>query len=161
MNTQDIIRKLRNAGLRATSQRIAVLQVLEQVHAHLDADAICQQAKLLDDSISLATVYRTLNRFKEVGLVQQRYLTRDHSREYYERADKEEHYHFHCRECGKVLELHTNRIAQAREELSAALGIQFTSACICFEGYCPECAAKARQTAEAAHLSGGVRAHSG
>ncbi len=153
MDTQDIATKLRDAGLRATPQRIAVLQVLEQAQAHLDADAICQQAKLLDDSISLATVYRTLNRFKEVGLVQQRYLTRDHTREYYERADKEEHYHFHCRECGRVMEVQTNRIAQARRELSDTLGLVFSSACICFEGYCPDCASRVQDVAESTGVS--------
>lgn len=135
-------RKLQDAGLRATSQRLAILQVLETATGHLDADAICQEAKKLDASVSLATVYRTLGRFKELGLVKQRYLTSDHNREYYERASKKEHYHFHCRECGKVLEIETERIRQAREELSAELGIRFTSACICFEGYCAECAAQ-------------------
>jgi len=142
MSASQIVQKLRDAGLRATPQRVAVLQVLENARDHLDADAICQQAKLLDDSISLATVYRALNRFKELGLVRQRYLSSDHSREYYERASKSEHYHFHCRGCGRVLEIQTERIQQAREELSAQLGIRFTSACICFEGYCAECAAR-------------------
>ena len=134
--------KLQDAGLRATSQRIAILQVIETAEEHLDADAICRKAKKLDASVSLATVYRTLARFKELGLVTQRYLSKDHTREYYERANKKEHYHFHCRNCGKVLEIETERIQQAREELSTALGIRFTSACICFEGYCAECAAQ-------------------
>jgi Fe2+ or Zn2+ uptake regulation protein len=134
--------KLQEAGLRATSQRIAILQVLETADEHLDADTIYAEAKKLDATISLATVYRTLARFKALGLVRQRYLSSSHNREYYERANKGEHYHFHCRSCGKVLEIETKRIKQLREELSAQLGIRFTSACICFEGYCAECAAQ-------------------
>ncbi|GAB4523413.1 MAG: hypothetical protein Fur0018_06200 [Anaerolineales bacterium] len=141
MNATPIIRRLQEAGLRATPQRVTVLQVLEQSREHLDADAIYQQARSLDDSISLATVYRTLAKFKALGLVKQRYLTSDHTREYYERTNKSEHYHFHCRNCGKVLEVETDRIRQARDELGEQLGIRFTSACICFEGYCAECAA--------------------
>ncbi len=137
----DITYRLHQAGLRATPQRMVVLQVLEQSSEHLDAEAIYERARQLDDSISLATVYRTLAKFKELGLVRQRYLTSDHTREYYERAGKGEHYHFHCRNCGKVLEIQTEHIQQARQELSAELGIRFTSACICFEGYCAECAA--------------------
>ncbi len=140
MPPTDIKKRLQQAGLRATSQRIAILEVLEQSEEHLDAEAIFQQARRRDPSLGLATVYRTLNRFKALGLVQQRYLRSDHSREYYERADKAEHYHFHCRGCGRIIELETARIRQAREELSARLGIRFTSACICFEGYCAQCA---------------------
>ena len=90
-------------------------------------------------------MYRTLNKLKEVGLVEQRYFARDHKREYYEISRKEEHYHFTCLGCGKVIEVHTPRIAQAREELAAALGLEFTHACICFEGYCPDCAARRRR----------------
>ena len=141
MNQTNLKARIRQAGLRATSQRVAILQVLEETQEHLDAEGIFQRARQIDPSIGLATVYRTLSRFKETGLVRQRYLSSDHNREYYERADKAEHYHFHCRACGQVIELETARIRQAREELSAQLGIRFTSACVCFEGYCADCAA--------------------
>ncbi len=139
MSTEEIKRRIQQAGLRATGQRIAILQVLEEAEEHLDAEAIFQRARQIDPSLGLATVYRTLARFKALGLVHQRYLSSDHSREFYERANKAEHYHFHCRGCGQVIELQTERIRQAREELSAQLGIRFTQACICFEGYCAEC----------------------
>ncbi len=140
-----IRRQLAEVGLRATPQRLLILAILENADEHMDAEMIYERARAQDARISLATVYRTLARLKEAGLVEQRYFARDHRREYYEAVSKGEHYHFTCLGCGKVIEVTTPRIAQARQELSEALGLEFTHACICFEGYCPECAAKRRQ----------------
>ncbi len=145
-----IRKQLAGMGLRATPQRLLVLAILEDAETHLDAEGIYEEARKRDPKISLATVYRTLSKLKEVGLVEQRYFARDHKREYYEMVGKGEHYHFTCLGCGKVLELYTPRIAQARRELSEALGLEFTHACICFEGFCPECAARRRENADAA-----------
>jgi len=130
------------AGLRATPQRLLVMEILEETDDHLDADAILKRARQKDPGVSLATVYRTLGKLKKAGLVDQRYLARDHRRGYYEPTSKEEHYHFTCLGCGKIIEVHTSRIAQAREELSRELGLEFARACTCFEGYCPECVAQ-------------------
>jgi Fe2+ or Zn2+ uptake regulation protein len=131
---------LHAAGRRLTPQRALVLSILQESDEHLDAEAIWQAARRHDDSINLATVYRTLTVLKEMGLVEQRYFARDHKREFYEAVGKREHYHFTCIGCGKVIEVETPRIRQARRELSEALGLRFVNACICFEGYCAECA---------------------
>ncbi len=138
----DVRQRLATGGLRVTPQRLLVLQVLEESDEHLDAEAIYARAQQRDPNVSLATVYRTLNKLKELGLVEQRYFARDHKREYYEVAGRREHYHFTCLGCGRVIEVHTARIQQAKAEISRELGLVFTHACICFEGYCAECAAK-------------------
>ncbi len=157
MSTENVRERVRQqlvqAGLRVTPQRLLVMEILEESDDHLDAEAIYERARDRDPKVSLATVYRTLAKLKEVGLVEQRYFARDHKREYYEASHKEEHYHFTCLGCGKVIEVHTPRIAQAQEELSAALGLVFTHACICFEGFCPECAARRRERSSKAGVS--------
>ncbi len=134
---------LHAAGRRMTPQRALVLSILQEADEHLDAEAIWQQARGRDASINLATVYRTLAVLKEMGLVEQRYFARDHKREFYEAVGKREHYHFTCLGCGRVIEVETPRIRQARRELSDSIGLRFVHACICFEGYCAECAAAA------------------
>ena len=134
--------RLRAEGLRVTPQRMLVLQILDEAEEHLDAETIYTRARERDPNVSLATVYRTLNKLKEMGLVEQRYFARDHKREYYEATGKKEHYHFTCLGCGQITEVHTPRIAQARRELAEKLGLVFTHACICFEGYCASCVAE-------------------
>ncbi len=133
---------LHSAGRRMTSQRALILSVLEDSEKHLDAEAIFALARKRQRSLNLATVYRTLAVLKEMGLVEQRYFARDHKREYFEAVGKREHYHFTCLGCGKVIEVETPRIRQARRELASALGLQFLHACVCFEGYCETCARK-------------------
>lgn len=127
-------------GVRITSQRLSVLQILEEAGEHLDAEAINTLARERGLRLSLATIYRTLNVLKELDLVEQRYFARDHKREYYEPADAPEHYHFTCLGCGRVVEVRTPRIRQAKEELSRESALVFTHTCVCFEGYCGDCA---------------------
>jgi Fe2+ or Zn2+ uptake regulation protein len=122
-----------------TPQRALVLDALETADDHLDAEGIWKRLREKDETINLATVYRTLAILKEMGLVDQRYFARDHKREVYEPINKPEHYHFTCVQCGNVLEFETQRILQARSELEENEGVNLTHVCICFEGYCASC----------------------
>lgn len=138
---EDLLERLRGKGLRATPQRVLLLEILDSGQ-HLDAEAVFQQARQRDPEISLATVYRTLERLEENGLVAQRYFGREHKREVYETSAKQEHYHFKCVSCGKLIEVQTRRIAQMRQELAQDLGLILQHACFCLEGLCKECAEK-------------------
>lgn len=140
---EDLIERLHDKGLRATPQRVLLLEILESGQ-HLDAEAVYQQAAQRNPDISLATVYRTLERLEESGLVAQRYFGRDHKREIYESSAKQEHYHFKCSSCGKLIEVQTRRIAQMRQELAQELGLVLTHACFCLEGLCKDCAEKGK-----------------
>jgi Fur family ferric uptake transcriptional regulator len=134
----DMRERLRDAGLRVTPQRMLVLEILEK-GSHLDARAIHRQAEGTRRDLSLATVYRTLAALTESGLVEQRYLDSDHSREYYEAVRGPEHYHMTCLDCGEVIEFETRRIRQVRSELEDARGWSIQRTCLCIEGYCPKC----------------------
>lgn len=132
--------KLRSSGRRMTPKRALVLEILERSDAHLDAERIWHLAKRRDQSLNLATVYRTLAVLKEMGLVEQRYFARAHKREMYETVRKPEHYHFTCLGCGQVIEFESARISQMRHELREERDLHPTHICVCFEGYCPACA---------------------
>lgn len=125
-------------GMRLTSQRRTILEVLSESEAHLDADAVYRQAKARDPNISLATVYRTLAALREIGLVQQRYLTGDDQRGYYEVADQQ-HYHFTCMRCGRVIEFDTPLMTQIQQKFAQEMGVQVVQARLHLEGYCATC----------------------
>ena len=131
---------LRATGHRVTSQRQLVLEVVESSSEHLDAEGIYHRAREKDPKISLATVYRTLNVLKHTGLIEQRYLARDHAREHYEPVGSPEHYHFTCLGCRKVIEFQSPHIRRMTTELRRELGVQVGHACVCLEGYCQDCA---------------------
>lgn len=133
-------KRLKASGLRITPQRLLVLQILEESRGHLDARTIHTRGRAHDPNLSLATVYRTLGTLKEMGLVESCCLARDHRQKYYEVTGKEEHYHFTCLGCGRIIEVHAPRVEQACREMAEELGLVLTRANVCFEGYCPACA---------------------
>ena len=145
MTTSDFLTQLHEKNLRVTPQRLLVLDILAGGE-HLDAESVYQQARQRDPSISLATVYRTLDILERSGLLQQRFFSREHKREYYESASKAEHYHFRCVRCHTVIEVQTRRLAQLRDELQSELGLVMRHACVCLEGLCAQCAAAAAPT---------------
>jgi Fe2+ or Zn2+ uptake regulation protein len=128
----------RRSGMRLTPQRRTILEVLDESEAHLDAEGVYNQAKTRDPNISLATVYRTLAALRELGLIQQRHLTPDDQRGYYEIADQQ-HYHFTCLQCGRVIEFNTPLMTQLQQELTVETGIKVIQARLYLEGYCAVC----------------------
>ncbi|MCO6452569.1 MAG: transcriptional repressor [Caldilineales bacterium] len=131
--------RLRNAGQRVTSQRILLLRLLDEANDHLDAEELYRRASKEMPDINLSTVYRNLSVLQEAGLVSQRYFARDHSREYFETATPEEHYHFTCLSCGAIVEFETPLISRVRNDLKTEHGVDIRHACICFEGVCAAC----------------------
>ncbi|MCL5992407.1 MAG: transcriptional repressor [Bacteroidetes bacterium] len=70
MNNKAQIRKtLANAGLKATVQRLVILEALTDNFSHPTAESIYRQIKKKYPSISLSTVYNTLEVFRQHGLV--------------------------------------------------------------------------------------------
>ena len=136
----DIRVQLRLHGLRATPQRVLVLRVLEEADENLDVESIWLRAKASDPAINLATVYRTLTTLKEVDLVSQRYFDREHKREVYSAVSQDERFFFTCRNCKAVITLRTPLLAQARRQWEHELGLVFSQGCMCFDGYCADCA---------------------
>ena len=91
---------LREAGMRMTSQRNLIINIIRQ--GHLNADEIYRRARQKDRRLSLSTVYRTLQVLKKLGLVEEIHL--DDYHHHYEVKPTTEHYHLVCLGCGKVVE---------------------------------------------------------
>ncbi len=95
----DIQTRFARHGLRYTRQRFAVYQALADTDSHPTADELYKNLALCDHSISLATVYNTLEAFCQHGLAQK--LATDGSSSRY---DATVHNHLHVRDerTGKV-----------------------------------------------------------
>ncbi len=127
----------REAGRRLTSQRRLILDVLRKSDEHLDAEAVHDQAKMRSPGLSLATVYRTLTLLKEMGLVEEHRLGEGHS--HYEAVQEEPHYHFTCRQCGKVIEFDAPLVTRITREFCQREGVEVTKAHLHLTGYCKHC----------------------
>jgi Fe2+ or Zn2+ uptake regulation protein len=130
-------RTFHEAGLRLTSQRRLILDVLRDSDEHLEADAVHERAKRHAPALSLATVYRTLALLKKMGLVEEHRLGEGHS--HYEAVQEQPHYHFTCQRCGKVIEFDTPLVAEVKRELFGRRGIHVTMAHLHLAGYCRDC----------------------
>ena len=135
---------LKATGMRATSQRALILDVMRQ--GHMDADEIYRQARVKLPRLSLSTVYRTLRMFKEIGLVEELHF--DEAHHHYEVKPRSEHHHLVCLGCGKVIEFVPDPALdkQWREEIKKKNSFDVTGVEIRMSGYCAACQQKRRES---------------
>jgi Fur family ferric uptake transcriptional regulator len=103
----------------------------------MSAKELYRRASRKNDSISLATVYRTLRLFKELGFVEERKLGQVYCS--YEIKESSDHQHLVCRSCGKVIEFKSPLLTQLVEELQREHGFSLTKIDLYMEGYCQQC----------------------
>lgn len=124
----------------ATPQRRLLLDILRHAKGHLDARELYQRAIGKDPRISLATVYRNLRLFKELGLVDEMHL--DEARCYYEIRRSTNHYHLVCKCCGRVTGSESPAVANLLDEVQRTSDFDVTRAVLYLEGYCRNCKGK-------------------
>lgn len=112
---------LKKAGLKVTSPRVAILQVLEESDArHLTAEDVYRELRESGQEIGLATVYRVLSQFETAGLVSRHHF--EESRSVFERSSDKHHDHMVCVETGAVMEFVSDEIEQIQKEIAASSG---------------------------------------
>ncbi len=100
---RDAASELKRAGLRATPQRIAILELLfRDKNLHPTVDTIYRELKERFPSLSTATVYSSLQTIKNAGLIQQLSIRRD--RLSYDPIPSP-HHHFYCEQCGRIFNI--------------------------------------------------------
>ena len=66
---EQVVETLRFKGHRLTPQRIIVLSIISAGDGHMGVDEVFRRAKEAYPYMDIATVYRTLHLFKELGVV--------------------------------------------------------------------------------------------
>jgi len=91
---RQIIECLRGAGLRPTRQRMALAKMLfEGEGRHVTAEVLHNESISNGVSVSLATVYNTLNQFTAAGLLRE--IVVDGERSYFDTTTTDHHHFFH------------------------------------------------------------------
>ena len=127
-------------GHPLTIQRRLLLNLLRDAGGHIDAKELYRRATSQDESISLATVYRGLHLFKDLGLVEERRLGQ--LRCCYEMKRSVGHQHLVCRSCGKIIEFENPLIEKLVAGIQREHDFDVTRAELCLEGYCRQCRQK-------------------
>jgi Fur family ferric uptake transcriptional regulator len=115
-----MISLLRNANVRITDQRIALLSVISEANDHPDVLELQKRAKKICPSISLATVYRTLLSLLESGVVHRNSFEGGGAR--YEMAREEHHDHIIDVDTGEVVEFNSDIIENLQFEIASKMG---------------------------------------
>lgn len=128
---------LKDHNLKVTPQRLSIFRMLRNTTVHPSAETI--YTNLHDDypTMSLATVYKTLDALVKYGLVQQLNVGEDSYR--YD-ADTSPHSHIKCITCHKVIDMyHAKSVEQLRHEVAELTHFDLSYEQLYFFGVCPEC----------------------
>jgi Fur family ferric uptake transcriptional regulator len=108
-----------------TSQRRIISRVLAETHDYPDADELHRRVAALNPSVSLATVYRTLRTFEQLGIVR-RHTFQD-GRARFEQAAVECSAHLIDLSDGRVIPVRSEELERLLAEVAQRLGYRIDS----------------------------------
>lgn len=109
LSFEAIKTKLSNFGLKATHQRLVVYDVLQKSTIHPSAEDIYKIVHLDNPSITLATVYNTLDSFVDAKLIS-RVLTEEGKSRY--DFNTHQHHHIYLSNTDEIIDYHDPELQQ-------------------------------------------------
>src|ERR1700760_4553225 len=141
LQRRDLLHELEAKGVRLTAQRRALVETIQRADSHLDAAALLSRARERDPHIDRATVYRTLELLKRLGLIDELDLMHlDGEKHYYEVKTQRDHLHLACFQCGKIEEFDSPTFQRLKREIAAENQFQIQAMRLEIGGLCSECA---------------------
>lgn len=136
----DYAALLKGNGLKATFQRMNILEVIEK-YGHMSVEDIYAEVTKVHPSLSLATIYKNIILMQENGILVEVPIAGKKSK--YELA-KTDHMHLICTGCGEVEDMHcmesTDRIFR---ELTAQEHFKLDRRQVNLYGLCEACQGRA------------------
>ncbi len=133
-STADLATQLRSHGLRVTAQREQVLAAVRRL-GHATPDEISDTVSGVD----VATVYRTLELFEQLGLVRHAHL--GHGAASYRPAE-DQHSHVVCHHCGRVVDADPSLVDALEAGLLDQAGFVLDRSHLTVFGTCRACTAE-------------------
>ena len=131
-----IIETLRKNGYKATTQRIAICRFALQSRGHPTAQRIYDEVRKVHPTVSLATVYKTLQILTEHGLVQELDLPESQAR-----FDSyvEPHVNLVCMQCGNIQDFNDKTAQEMVERVTTRAQFTRTGQRLDIYGVCKTC----------------------
>ena len=139
---QDLIRDFRQKGLKITPQRLLILELLKDNRTHPSAEDIHKQLVKTHPTISLATVYKTLETLTKLGKVKELNLRENRIR--YD-PDTQAHSHLICEKCNQIIDLHSDFVRDLRLPKAYRGNFVVTEKHVEFYGICQRCLKKRKK----------------
>ncbi len=131
----ELLQKLKDQGVVLTIQRMAVLECLLNECTHPTVEELHTALKNKFPTISLATVYNTLEMLKGAGVVSELHIGKEKRFD----TSNASHHHFYCRKCRNIFDIGVAcKFAEKKwvdnHKVESVQGI--------FYGVCSECLSK-------------------
>ncbi len=134
---QNAKKLFRNEGLKSTPQRMAVIHVLHSSEKYLSINEILDSVKEFLPKTGLATIYRTLEMFVELGLVTRVHFPDGcHS---YTISPKDHSHQMVCTKCDTVINFPDCPIEGLNETLMKQKGFKINNHFVQLFGECEDC----------------------
>lgn len=141
---QDVFKKmLKDKGLKVTSQRMLVLEIMAaHPGEHLTVEEIYDLVRFQYPEIGLATIYRTVSVLVELQLIDKVSLGDGYAR--YELgsaygSSRHHHHHAICQECKKVISFEDDLLDNLEKALCDRMGFTVVNHEVKLYGYCKTC----------------------
>ena len=139
---QDVLKHLREKGVRITETRKAVIDFIIQSHDHPSADMIYQALLPAFPNMSLATVYNNLKVLIDEGFVSELKVRND-TTTYYDFMGHQ-HLNVICEKCGRIADMDLD-LPDVQQEAADQTGYQITKSQMVVYGICPDCGARQQE----------------
>ncbi|AKL94472.1 peroxide-responsive repressor PerR [Clostridium aceticum] len=133
---ETLVKFLKDNNCKITPQRIAIYQAVKDSEDHPNAEAIYKKLAPAYPTISLATVYKSLELFAGLGLVQVINIGENSFR--YD-SNTTSHPHVVCNKCQKVEDLENEFFKHLSKRVESLTGYQIDNQHLCFYGVCDAC----------------------
>src|SRR5271155_639535 len=141
-----LLHEVEAKGVRVTAQRRALIETIQQADSHLDAATLLSRARQRDPNIDRATVYRTLDLLKRLGMIDELDLMHlNGEKHYYEVKTEKDHLHLACFECREIVEFASPMFEQLKREIAAKNEFEIKVIRLEAGGVCSACAAKKKK----------------
>ena len=118
--TETIEKKCILKGVKLTEQRKIIAQVMSDSNDHPDVDELYKRVSKIDSKISIATVYRTVKLFEEVGILAKHDFKGGKAR--YEELSEGHHDHLIDIKTGEIIEFVDEDIEKLQKKVAEKYG---------------------------------------
>jgi Fur family transcriptional regulator, ferric uptake regulator len=137
----DLLNQVEEQGIRLTAQRRALIETIQEATSHLDAASLLSLARKRDPKIDRATVYRTIELLKRLGLIDELDLMHlEGEKHYYEVKTRKDHLHLACFRCGAIEEFSSPAFERLKREIGSKNEFDIQVMRLEVGGLCKRCA---------------------
>ena len=118
--SETIEQKCIAKGVKLTDQRRIIAKVMSEANDHPDVDELYNRVSKIDSKISIATVYRTVRLFEELGILAKHEFKGGKAR--YEQLSESHHDHLIDIKSGEIIEFVDQEIEKLQKKVAEKYG---------------------------------------